>query len=298
MTTPDYTARDAEAVEDRAEAATNWLRGYIQIRGIFVQNPDPSSDRKGLLAKFVTERQHRALLLYLMLLSVWPWLQRKQIPLEAHVWMNLLHSRIVPGESLVWSESTLSRTWKYLADIGLVEKRRGKRGRLFVAPRLENTRGPYTFPTGEKKKLDEAYFTLPDRFWLEEDFAKLSLPGLAVLLILAKETNKPAEYRITQEQMAEWYGFSRSTVAKGLQDLRDHALLEERIEWIPAPLSKARTTTATHYSLTGDYSHAERLKLRLNAERRRCRVAAAPSSVGAIGAVAFASGEGGELDDE
>lgn len=270
MTTPDYAHRDQAAAEDRDEAAKKWMRGYVRFRGVLVQNPEAGEDRGGPLADFVTKRQHRALLLYLMLLSVWPWLHSERTPLEAHVWMNLLHSRTGNGRSLVWSESTLSRTWKYLAENGFVQKMPGRKGRLMVQPRLENASGPYTFPEGGKD-WNEVYFTLPDRFWLEQDFAKLTLPGLALLLVIAKETNKTSEVRITQDQLAAWYGFSRGTVVKGLDDLRRLNILSEREVWIPAKLSKIRTTRTTYYSLTGDYSTEERAKARANAERSRRR---------------------------
>ena len=66
MTTPDYLQRDQDAAEDRAAASAKWFRGYVQLRGVLVQNPEPVSDRSGPLADFVKERQHRALLLYMM----------------------------------------------------------------------------------------------------------------------------------------------------------------------------------------------------------------------------------------
>lgn len=276
MTNPDYAKRDHEATEDRAEAAEKWRRGYFQLRGSFVQAVDASAaDRRGPLAGFVNDRQYRALVLYLMLISVWPWQSDAKVPLEAHVWMNLLHSRDGSGRSLVWSESTLSRTWKYLAKRKLITKKRGRLGRLYVAPRLEDGTGtPYTFPSGEKGNREESYFTVPDRFWLAEEFAALNLPGIALLLILAKETNgKKAELRITQEQIAQWYGISRATVAKGLAELRTLGVLEERVEWIPAKLSKIRTTSATYYSLQEEYSTAARAKARASAERSRRRAA-------------------------
>lgn len=275
MTQPEYAERDDLAKEDRATAAERWKRGYIQVRGIFVQLPRGSAQRASTLALLVKERQHRALLLYLMLLSVWPWLHDDKTPLESHGWMNLLHSRPAGKrnrwDSLVWSESTLSRTWKYLQTVGLVEKSRGKKGRLAVRPMLEDRSGEYEFPTGVKADLREAYFTLPDRFWIQEDFAKLSLPGIAVLLVIAKETNQEEELRITHEQMAEWYGFSRSTVQKGLDDLRKWRLVSERVVTIKAPFSKVRTTTETYYSLPDEYSTLSRLAARAEAKKRRKR---------------------------
>jgi hypothetical protein len=253
MTTPDYTARDTFAAEDRAEAATKARRGYMQIRSTFVQTVS-GADRSGPLAVFVSGSQYRAILVYLMLLNVWPWLHDDKLPMEAAGWINLLHSRGTPGRTLVWSESTLSRTWKYLAKTKMITKNRGALGRLRVVPSMEDGSGnPYTFPTGEKGNLEEAYFTLPERFWSEEDFAALTLPGIAMLLILARETNKKPEFSATQDQMADWFGIHRSTVAKGLEQLRVRGLLNERFEEVPAKLSKIRKTWRTHFSLTGEY---------------------------------------------
>jgi predicted transcriptional regulator len=275
MDTSENLKQDRAAFEDREAAADKWARGYFQLRGVFVQKPENVSNRASTLASLVTARQHRALVLYLMLISVWPWLHDDKVPLEAHVWMNLVHSRspkpASTRRSLLWSESTLSRTWKYLVKVGLVEKKRGAKGRLKVAPRMEDASAPYEFPTGAKGVGREMYFVVPDRFWIEEDFARLALPGLAVLLVILKETNKAPEFRVTHEQIADWYGLSRSTVDKGLAELRAIGVLEERVEWIPARLSKIRTTTATYLSLSGDYSTKSRSAARAKAERSRRR---------------------------
>ena len=275
MPKTDYAERDKLAKEDRATAAERWKRGYVQVRGIFVQLPRGTAKRASTLALLVRERQHRALLLYLMLLSVWPWLHDDKTPLESTGWMHLLHSRPrakakgTRWPALVWSESTLSRTWKYLESVGLVEKSRGKKGRLAVRPRLEDRSGEYVFTSGVKANLREAYFTIPDRFWMKEDFAKLSLPGVAVLLVILKETNQEEELRITHEQMADWYGFSRSTVQKGLDDLRKWRLVDERVVTIKAPFSKVRTTTETYYSLRDEYATEARLAAKAEAMKRR-----------------------------
>lgn len=292
--------RDAEAAEDRLVAASRWRRGYFQLRASFVQEIDETrSDRRGPLAGFVHDRQHRSLLLFLMLLSVWPWQHDAKAPLEAYAWMNLLHYRGNDfGRSLVWSDSTLSRSWKYLAKRQLITKKRGRFGRLDVRPSMENGNSdPYTFPTGEKKNRAESYFTIPDRFWLEGDFARLGLPGLAMLLIIARETNgKKTEIRLTQDQFAEYYGISRATVSTGLAELRALGLLEERIEWIPAPLSKIRTTSTTYYSLRGEYSTSARATARAKAERRRKRTAGQGQS-GSRPAFSTQQQEGGERND-
>jgi len=294
MTTPDYAALDDHAAQDRLEASTRGRRGYMQLRGVFVQKPD-GADRKGPLSWFVSDRQYRALLVYLVLLSVWPWLKDEKRPLEAQAWINLLHSR-GGGQSLVWSESTLSRSWRYLAGKGLISKQRGAKGRLAVAPLHEDGSGKaYEAPTGEKKDWQQAYFTIPDRLWLTEEFATLGLSGIALLLIIAKETNKISEWSATQDEIGEWYGMHRSTVAKGLAQLRDANLLVEREEWIPAKLSKIRTTKKTYFSLAEDYSTLARERARKAAERKRRR----PKSASGSGVPTFAPVEdqGGDEDE-
>lgn len=294
MNETELAERDLAAAEDRQAAAAAWKRGYSQYRAVLVQHDRSADKRTSTLGKLVNARQHRALLLYMMLLSVWPWLRDRKYPLEAHVWMQLLHSRVGAGDhdfqSLVWSESTLSRTWKYLAKENLVSKQRGAKGRLRVTPRREDGLSNYEFPDGSKD-WNEIYFTLPDRFWLDEDFARLSLPGLAVLLVIAKETNQKPSVRMTQDQMAEWYGFSRATVTKGLADLRKLGLLVEDVRWIPARLSKIRTTKEVWFSLAGDYSMEARKLARNNAERRRRRAEKKA-------AVGFGQPEFGEEDGE
>ncbi|PCN48961.1 transcriptional regulator [Curtobacterium sp. 'Ferrero'] len=276
----DMEQQDRIAAEDRVEAAARVRRGYLQIRASFVQKAF-GDDRASTLATLVQARQPRALLLYLMLLYVWPWLKDENEPLEATAWMNLLHSRLSvddrDAQSLTWSESTLSRTWRYLEKQQLVTKTRGKRSRLLVKPLREDRSGAYEAPSGEKENWDEVYFTIPDRFWLGEDFARLSTPGLAMLLVIAKETNRKKEFRATFDQFAAWYGFSRSTVAAGISELRDAGMLVERIEWIDARLSKIRKTKEVHYSLAGPYSTAARNTAKRNADRRRQRAAKEPS---------------------
>ncbi len=50
-------------------------RGYAQFRHILVQLPDEDQPRASTLARMVTGRRHRELLLYLMLVSCWNWLE-------------------------------------------------------------------------------------------------------------------------------------------------------------------------------------------------------------------------------
>lgn len=132
-------------------------RGYSQLRHILVQLPDEDKPRSSTLARMVTERRHRELLLYLLLVSCWSWLSDRDDPLTAGVWTRALTAQ----GSLTWSASTLSRSWKHLEDLGLIEHRERKERLVRVAPRREDAQESYTPPGGRTDRWN-TYFILPD----------------------------------------------------------------------------------------------------------------------------------------
>lgn len=237
-------------------------RGYSQLRHILVQLPDKDKPRSSTLARMVTERRHRELLLYLLLVSCWSWLSDRDDPLTAGVWTRALTAQ----GSLTWSASTLSRSWKHLEDLGLIEHRERKERLVRVTPRREDAQESYT-PPGERTDRWNTYFILPDSFWLDEWFAKLSLPGLAVLLLVAKETSYREECWFTYNRTNDWYGLKPRTVQKGVKDLRDAGLLLTREETVSAPLSAIGKTTQVYYSLSNEFSHASRSALQKLAQK-------------------------------
>ncbi|PFG44960.1 hypothetical protein ATJ97_0237 [Georgenia soli] len=162
-------------------------RDYFQLRGVLVQLPKGNgADRSSTLARMVTGRRHRALLLYLLLLTCWPWLESRREPLPATAWVRALTA--TDRGAPTWSPSTLSRVWAELEELGLIEKREREGRAVRVRPRREDGREAYDAPGG-RRDLMNTYFVLPLDFWRDETFAKLTLPGLAMLLIIAKETN-------------------------------------------------------------------------------------------------------------
>ncbi|MBP3044834.1 hypothetical protein J2M54_14900 [Arthrobacter sp. zg-ZUI227] len=195
----------------------------------------------------------------MLLLASWPWLAERRDPLQGDVWIRALTT----SKGLTWTASSLSRAWGDLADLGLVEKKREER-LLRVVPRREDAAVPYDPPRGRTDRWN-AYFVLPDSFWLDEHFAHLSLPALAMLLIVAKETNAKAETWLTYENCDEWYGLKPQTVKKGLKELQTIGLLHRRIEKLKAPLSPTGWTVRMWYSLTGDFGYEARVALRKRA---------------------------------
>jgi len=236
-------------------------RGYAQFRNTLVQLPDEDKPRASTLSRMVSGRKHRELLLYMLLLTNWTWLHKQEKPLPAGVWTRALTA---PG-GLTWSPSTLSRAWTRLEEFGLIEKRERADRLVRVTPRREDTEDEYTAPGGRTDRL-HTYFTIPDSFWCDEWFAKLSLPALAVFLVVAKETSYQDECRFTYNRMDDWYGLKARTVQSGVKELRDYGLLSVRGESINAPLSATGKTTQMHYALTGEFSRPSRMAMQAKAQ--------------------------------
>lgn len=236
-------------------------RGYSQFRHILVQLPDEDKPRASTLSRMVTGRRHRELLLYMLLISCWTWLSKQDEPLPAGAWTRALTA---PG-SLTWSPSTLSRAWKHLEELGLIEEREREDRLVRVTPRREDAQEAYTPPGGRDDRWN-TYFTIPDVFWHDEWFAKLTMPALAVLLVVAKETSYQDECRFTYNRMDAWYGLKARTVQTGVKELRDAGLLFTREETISAPLSATGKTIQVHYSLTGEFSYASRIAMQKKAQ--------------------------------
>lgn len=229
-----------------------------------VQLPERGLPRASTIARMVHERKHRALLLYIMLLTCWPWLAERREPLQADIWIRGLTAAGAP----TWSGSTLSRAWADLIEMGLVTSGREKR-LVRVVPRREDGGADYETPAGRTDRWN-AYFSLPDEFWTEEIFAKLSLPGLAMLLVIAKETNGTAgEVWLTYDNMLEWYGIRPKSAQNGIADLDRLGLLHRRSEIVKAPLSPTGRTVRMWYSLTGPFGRESRKALQRRAARER-----------------------------
>jgi hypothetical protein len=223
-------SESATPAETRGMFTRLSARGYTQIRHVFVQLPDRELSRVSVVGPMLHGRKHRALLLYLLLLTAWPWLRERREPLEADVWIRALTASDVsdtPGAT-TWSASTLSRAWADLTALNLVVKKR--EGRLLrVVPRREDGGTEYELPAGRSDRWN-AYFALPDAFWSEGWFARLSLPALVMLLVVVKETNAKDEAWLTYENCDEWYGVKAKSAQKGITELIKHGLLNCRSE--------------------------------------------------------------------
>lgn len=255
----------ATPADTRAEITRLSARGYTQLRHVMVQLPDRAGPRASTLARLLHERKHRALLLYMLLLTCWPWLRERREPLEGAVWIRALTAHGAP----TWSPSTLSRSWGELVELGLVKKANKREGRLTrVEPRREDAGADYELPAGRGDRWN-AYFVIPDPFWIDELFAKLSLPALVMMLVIAKETNNKGEFWMTYESVEAWYGIKPKSAQKGITELLDLGIVHRRVESVTAPLSGTGRTVRMWYSLAGPYGHEARAALQDRARRER-----------------------------
>ena len=269
----------ATSEETRADLLRLSGSGYTKVRHILRQlPPDGDNSRISVLGPMVTDRKRRALQLYLLLLTAWPWLRNQDRPLDARVWARALSTT----NGRKWSPTNVSTAWRDLEQRSLVTRTRVARG-VWVEPRREDGRAPYVIPSPVNgDDLLETYFVLPPEFWTKEYFEQLSLPGMAVLLILLGETNKKDEAWFTHVTMGKWYGLSTRSVASALSELETIGILNAREEWVRAPLSGIGHTQRTWYSLTGSFSTGSRAALRARAQAERAsRTAATGGGEGA-----------------
>lgn len=260
FTTDDPEAVVASAADTRVAYLERGKSGYAKIRHSLIQKRDP--DRRGSQPSTLGDmsRKHRALVLYLALLSNWKWLRSAEEPLPAAAWIRFLRSD--KSNALTWNEQTLSQSWKTLEKMKLVDRSPVGRLRL-VEPRREDAGGPYTTPDGN----GDSYFVLPDAFWLSEYHAILSWPALAVLLILLKETGKTPDAELPVNRAQKYYGLSRSSAEAGLAELRRVGLLTSRDGWVhDVDSGKGRRATSMH-RLEKEFSTVSREKLRSDAKK-------------------------------
>lgn len=258
---------EASADETRAEVLRLTGRGYTRVRQLLVQLPDTEDERPSVLGVMVHDRRHRPLVLYLMLLTAWPFLQTRRDPFEGAVWARLLRTeRGVP-----WTPTDVSKAWRELEELGLIKRER--RGRqVVIRPRREDGGAEYIVPDGGGDTGDYAgrYLVLPGAFWSEQIFAQLSLPALAMLLVVLKETSpKKHEVWLQQDHAQQWYGFSEASMQKGLRELEEAGLLHRRGQRIKAPLSPTGYTIRNFYSLKGAFSTTSRAEAQRAAQAAR-----------------------------
>jgi len=239
----EYVATPRETVADLLTSANR--RGpdaAVPVRRSFVQRGTLSAPEPGLLATLVHNGDQRGLDLYLLLKAV-----ASSAPYNSHrgaaVW-----ARALRHTSKSASPQTISKIWRRLDDLNLVQ--RDRVGRLADITLLsEDGSGlPYIHPAEQR----EPYLQLPVAYWLSDDekwCSTLTLPAKAMLLIAL--SLRPG-FILPVEKVPNWYGISADSAQRGLAELERRTALERRRVKKKASLTPLGFTTDSHFTLIGD----------------------------------------------
>lgn len=274
MNTPDETPNGEEALPATPEQTREILltrsgRCFAPIPKVFIQKPGrASAERAGLLANFVRRGDKRGLVAFLLLQSIissgdhehgWS----TTLPLK--VWARAMNT--VATASGASATSAATKILSRLEQRGLVQRQRSGRGRQVRVTLLaaDGSGAPYVRPTG--KTQEDRFLKLSHRLWTDGWDERLSLPALAMLLIVLHEKPWAA---LPTEKMPEWYGVSADTAQRGLKELEEWGLVWVDQRSVTAPLSPTGLAIRNHYNVRApfDESSLAAATKALNAQRK------------------------------
>jgi hypothetical protein len=214
-------------------------RTTVPLRKSFVQKPRGAECRHGPLKEFVANGDLRGLRGYLIIVAGTS--QENEhgwtTTLDSAVWARLMD--IDKTASLPAARTGAIKTLRRLEDRKLVRCSRA-RGSTRISVSLlreDGTGDPYTRPDGSA--LEDRFLRLPPAFWTGGTDARLDMPGLAMLLTIARE--KPWS-RFPAKRVEQWYGWSEETTLRGIKTLLGLGLIERREAYEKAPLSPTGVT--------------------------------------------------------
>jgi hypothetical protein len=242
---PVVTGRDA-----RAELLRRAVRPTVPLRKTFVQALPGGESRRGPLQTFVVNGDLRGLRAYLMVVAATSASNEDgwSTTLDSLVWARLLDAEetATPAGARTAAWRTLGR----LQDRRLIRRARAARSNRDITVTLLREDGsgdPYGHPAaGPAVESGDRYLRLPVTFWTRGFDARLTMPGLAMLLTLAREKPWSA---FPGERMPDWYGWSPDTTERGLRELLDLDLAERREAYRRTPLSPTGSTLTYQYRL-------------------------------------------------
>lgn len=201
------------------------------------------SSRAGQLASLVNCGDKRGLNTYLFLASViskgtdpagW------SIAEPAGVWARALGTdKTATGKA---ATNAVSNVFRRLEDRNLITRGRSDMGRDVRITLLDpdGSGGPYDRPHAR-------YLRLTHRYFYDGWFERLSLPAIAMLLVLLKERDGS---RLPTTNFPTWYGWSADTAERGLRSLADEGLVKLIRRVRTAPLSPTGRIRVNEYRLT------------------------------------------------
>lgn len=165
--------------------------------------------------------------------------------LDSMVWARLFDAD--QKKTPLAARAAASRTLDRLQRRNLICYERSTTGSRQIAVTLlreDGSGSPYERPDGDD--ASNRFLRLPIAFWIDQFDAGLSLPAVAMLLVLAKERDWSA---FPPDKMPDWYGISADTTQRGLKELLQRELVERRERYKKAPLTPTGKTMEYQYSL-------------------------------------------------
>jgi hypothetical protein len=230
--------------QTRAKLLARARRDAVPLRKVFVQLPQTAESRPGLLSSFITAGDLRGLRAYLIIVAAssnttdeGTWTTE----LDSLVWARLFDAHT--GAEYAAARTAAWRTLGRLKDKGLIKATRTKGSRNIAVTLLreDGSGDDYTRPGIADK---DAYLQLPTAFWTKGYDEKVTLPGLGMLLAICNERSWAA---FPAEWMPSWYGWSADTTLRGLKNLRELKLIEQRERFKKAELTAPGSTMFYEY---------------------------------------------------
>jgi hypothetical protein len=235
----------------REELLRRAIRPTVPLRKTFVQAVPGTEPRWGPLRTFVVNGDLRGLRLYLLVVAATSASNEDgwTTTLDSLVW-----GRLVDAEDTATPASVRTAAWRALGrlqDRGLLRRVRSTGNNRYITVTLlreDGSGAPYTrpFADDDSKQESDRFLRLPTTFWKRGSDTAPGMPGLAMLLTLARE--KPWS-SFPAERMPDWYGWSADTTERGLHSLLAHELVDRRDAYRATPLSPTGATLIHQYRL-------------------------------------------------
>ena len=245
LTGPGVAANRDQTIE--AFLARSKRPAGVPVRRSFLQGGTQARPVPGPLARLISNRDPRALDLFLLLVAVASG-GDFDVTAPSAVW-----GRAVGVPALTDPAAAVSKAWSRLESLHLVEKqRRGRLARVQLL-REDGSGQPYEHPFGSR----EPYFKIPNAYWTDDArwYRTLSLPGRAMLLIALSLDDG---FYLPFDKAKAWYGVSADTARAGIGELLGHDLLKTTTRHLTAPLSPAGFIERRHYTLRSPFDRAAR----------------------------------------
>lgn len=147
----------------------------------------------------------------------------------------------------------MSKVFGRLVDRKLIERSRSGRASLLTLLREDGSGAEYTHPG----TAHDGYLKLPHEFWTSGDYQKLSVQGVAMLLVALSHKG---EFYLPLRKVKEWYGFGHDSAIAGFTELRNLGVLSDRDDFRVNNRMPTGWEQQRYYHLTDRYARRRKVK--------------------------------------